>query len=116
MALPLWLISQVPALGRRLPAPGPWLATFRQAMAFPLLLTALWLLWLLQRQDDGMVIITLGLLLLLVFLIWLLQRGFRKFALASLAVSAMLGVIHGLATTTARHPERNAPALPPAEA
>jgi thiol:disulfide interchange protein len=35
MALPYALISAVPALGRALPRPGPWMLRFKQFMAFP---------------------------------------------------------------------------------
>lgn len=50
LALPLVLLSWWPALARRLPRPGPWMVRFRQAMAFPMYLTAVWLLWVLGRQ------------------------------------------------------------------
>jgi len=50
MALPYLLLSFVPALARRLPRPGPWMVTFRQAMVFPLLATVAWLAWVLGLQ------------------------------------------------------------------
>lgn len=49
LALPFLLVGFVPALRRMLPKPGAWMATFRKAMAFPMGLTALALLWLLMR-------------------------------------------------------------------
>ena len=49
IALPFLLIAFVPALRNRLPKPGPWLLTFRKAMAVPMGLTAIALLWLLSR-------------------------------------------------------------------
>jgi thiol:disulfide interchange protein len=49
IALPFLAIAYIPALRRRLPKPGPWLGTFRKAMAVPMGLTALALLWLLGR-------------------------------------------------------------------
>jgi thiol:disulfide interchange protein len=62
----------VPALSRWLPRPGRWMETFKQAMAFPLYLTALWLLWVLGRQTDFETAMTalLG-MLLIAFALWL---------------------------------------------
>ncbi len=53
LALPFLAIGFVPALRKRLPKPGPWMATFRKWMALPMGLTALALAWLLWRQTDG---------------------------------------------------------------
>src|SRR5690606_32704340 len=38
LALPFLLIGFIPALARRLPRPGEWMETFKQALAFPLYL------------------------------------------------------------------------------
>ncbi|MGB3471388.1 MAG: protein-disulfide reductase DsbD domain-containing protein, partial [Erythrobacter sp.] len=46
LALPFLLIGFVPALRRRLPKPGAWMNTFRHAMAIPMGLTAIALVWL----------------------------------------------------------------------
>src|SRR5690606_40940477 len=43
LALPFLLIGFVPALARALPRPGAWMETFKQIMAMPLDLTAVWL-------------------------------------------------------------------------
>jgi thiol:disulfide interchange protein/DsbC/DsbD-like thiol-disulfide interchange protein len=60
LALPFLVLGFVPALRRRLPRPGSWMERLRRALAVPMLLTALWLAWVLGRQAgvDGM---TLGL-------------------------------------------------------
>ena len=50
LALPFLLIGFVPALARALPRPGAWMDTFKQIMAFPLYLTAVWLAWVLAKQ------------------------------------------------------------------
>lgn len=72
MALPFLLIAFIPSLERILPRPGPWMDIFKQAMAFPLYLTAVWLLWVLGRQTSatGMAIVLAGMVLLL-FAVWL---------------------------------------------
>ena len=49
LALPFMAIGFIPALRRRLPRPGPWMARFRLWMALPMGLTALALAWLIWR-------------------------------------------------------------------
>ena len=70
LALPFLLIGFIPALARRLPQPGPWMESLKQFLAFPMYLTAVWLLWVLGRQRGidaaglalaGMVVLALGL-------------------------------------------------------
>lgn len=86
IALPFLAIAYIPALRARLPKPGPWLATFRRAMAIPMGLTALALLWLLGRlQGPHMVVLAVLLALALlasvvVFHFWK-KRGVAIFAL-----------------------------------
>ncbi|MGB1402478.1 MAG: protein-disulfide reductase DsbD family protein [Porticoccaceae bacterium] len=65
MALPFILLTWVPALNRRLPKPGQWMETFKQFLAFPLYLTAVWLLWVAGRQTsvDVAVSVIVGLIL-----------------------------------------------------
>jgi thiol:disulfide interchange protein DsbD len=73
--------------------------TFKQVMAFPLYLTAIWLLWVLGRQTDatGMALVLIGMLLLF-FAIWLLQikpapQGRWRRITVSLAIAAKLGAL-----------------------
>lgn len=79
IALPFLLIGFVPALRRRLPKPGPWMARLRRILAVPMLLTALGLAWILGRQAgvDGM---TLGLAALLLATLGLWWTGRRQSA------------------------------------
>jgi thiol:disulfide interchange protein len=58
IALPFLLLGFVPALRRRLPKPGAWMATLRHLLSLPMFLTALALAWVLGRQAgvDGMTI------------------------------------------------------------
>jgi thiol:disulfide interchange protein DsbD len=55
MALPYLAASNWPGIARALPRPGAWMVVFRQAMAFPMLATVIWLLWVLGQQTgiDG---------------------------------------------------------------
>jgi len=71
LALPYLLLSFAPGLGRLLPRPGPWMAKFRGVLAFPMLLAALWLFWIVGRQlgasSMGIAILAA---LLLAFALW----------------------------------------------
>ncbi len=49
-ALPYCLVAFLPDARRLLPRPGPWMESFRQALAFPMLATAIWLYWVLGNQ------------------------------------------------------------------
>jgi thiol:disulfide interchange protein len=50
LALPFLLIAFVPALRRRLPQPGAWMARLQRFLAIPMAATAAGCLWLLYRQ------------------------------------------------------------------
>lgn len=79
LALPYLLLSLFPQWTSKLPRPGRWMETFRQALSFPLLLTTLWLLWVLSMQAGSLgVLKTLGAFLTVTFLIWL--KRYRWFA------------------------------------
>lgn len=77
MALPILILSFIPALFRYLPKPGPWMTTFKQFMAFPLYASALFFLWVLGNQ-VGVMGMSLVLLVCIVFAFaaWLYQRRF----------------------------------------
>lgn len=113
LALPFLLIGFVPALASRLPRPGAWMDTLKQVLAFPMYLTAVWLLWVLgkQRGIDAVGLALVGLVLLALGLWWFQRARFgvaplqRALALA-LAVSALvpLAMLHRLPTETAAAP------------
>ena len=95
MALPYLLVGFWPALAHRLPRPGPWMQTFRHAMAFPMFATVVWLTWVLGQQ-TGMdtVAALLALLVLLAFGLWAGSCHGRTriflLALAALLLTALL--------------------------
>jgi thiol:disulfide interchange protein DsbD len=66
MAAPVFALSLFPALLKRLPKPGPWMAAFKQVLAFPLFATAAWLAWVLGAQagNDAVLALLLGLVLI----------------------------------------------------
>ena len=70
LALPFLAIGFVPGLAKRLPKPGAWMDTLKQVLAFPMYLTAVWLVWVLAKQRGadavgwvlgGAVLLALGL-------------------------------------------------------
>ena len=71
MSLPFLLVAFMPPLGRLLPRPGRWMNVFKELMAFPLYLTAIWLLWVVGRQTGatGMAVVATG-MLMLIFASW----------------------------------------------
>ena len=72
LALPFLLIGFVPGLAQRLPKPGAWMETLKHFLAFPMYLTAVWLLWVLgkQRGVDAIGLALVGLVLLALGLWW----------------------------------------------
>ena len=48
LSAPYLILSINPNWISRLPKPGVWMDTFKQAMAFPLYATVAWLLWTLE--------------------------------------------------------------------
>jgi thiol:disulfide interchange protein DsbD len=99
LALPMLILSFWPGLGQRLPRPGPWMETFRQAMAFPLYLAAVWLLWVLARQTDanGLALVLSG-MVALAFALWLGGRPDRGPVLATARhVGVALSLLFALA-------------------
>jgi thiol:disulfide interchange protein len=72
LALPFLLIGLIPSLARRLPTPGAWMETLKQVLAFPMYLTAIWLLWVLgkQRGVDALATALVGATLLALGLWW----------------------------------------------
>lgn len=94
MALPFLILSWWPALGRKIPPPGPWMETLQQLLAFPLYLSCVWLLWVLGRQTDSdtLALAATG-LVLLAFGAWLRQRHSRlSTSLAALVLLASLAL------------------------
>lgn len=75
MAVPYMALSMTPALVRMLPKPGPWMEVLKQVLAFPMLATTLWLVWVFGRQTgvDGLALLLMGMLLLGLSL-WILGR------------------------------------------
>ena len=97
LAFPYLLLSCLPAVGKFLPRPGPWMATFRNVLAFPMFATAVWLFWIVGSQlgADAMAI---GLLAALAFgfALWAYGRVFaasRPWAWRTVAALGLAGAV-----------------------
>jgi thiol:disulfide interchange protein DsbD len=66
------LIGLIPALARWLPKPGRWMETLKQVLAFPMYLSAVWLVWVLahQRGANAVALVLIAMVLLAAALWW----------------------------------------------
>ncbi len=72
LAMPFLILSHLPSAAAALPRPGPWMERFKQFLAFPMYLTAAWLLSVYVSLTDSQAqMILLFSLTGLVFAIWL---------------------------------------------
>ena len=95
LALPFLLIGFVPALGRFLPKPGVWMETLKELLAYPMYLTAVWLIWVLgnQRGVDAIGLALLGVVVLAWACWWFERHRYgsrlqRMIALVALVIAA----------------------------
>ena len=97
LALPFLLIAFVPAIRSRLPKPGPWLDGFRKAMAIPMFLTAIGLIWLLGRQigTDSLGLSLVFLLAVALILWWFGGAQMKGLSRGALTGAAMVAAIVG---------------------
>ena len=109
MAAPMVALSSSDRARRWLPKPGAWMETLKQIMAFPLYLTAVWLLWVAGKQNgvDTMAAAAAGLVMLALGLTLLRgSRIARAIGVACLISAIMLGGVRGepsdASTATAR--------------
>jgi thiol:disulfide interchange protein DsbD len=110
LALPFLLIGFVPALAQRLPKPGAWMETFKQLMAFPMYLTAAWLVSVLAAQRGDAAVWNWMLAAIAVALAaWAWTRSRMQGArwASILAIAALLAILW---------PLQRIRALPPAHA
>ena len=92
MALPFVILSLVPSLTQKLPKSGQWMDNLKQFLAFPIYLTAAWLLWIVGQQTsvDIVIAICVG-IILMVMAIWLWQRASGNKLIKVLAIILLIG-------------------------
>jgi thiol:disulfide interchange protein DsbD len=96
LALPFLLIGFVPGLASRLPRPGAWMETLKQVLAFPMYLTAVWLVWVLgnQRGIDAVGWVLIGAVVLALGLWWWERSRYRGgFVTRALAAVVLLAAL-----------------------
>ena len=94
MAAPYVLLAWFPAWLKRLPKPGPWLAKFKQFLAFPLYATVVWLAWVLSLQVGPNSIVWLGTALVLISMgAWMIGQASGGLWRAGAALMVAIGLI-----------------------
>ncbi len=92
MALPYLAASLIPAVAKMLPRPGVWMDVFKKLMAFPMLATVVWLLWVIGQQSgiDGAAAL-LVLLLCVAMLVWALSlKGRTRVIVTIISIATTL--------------------------
>jgi len=113
LALPFLLLSYSTRVAAAMPKPGPWMEKVKQALAFPMLLTAAWLIYVFDLQAGPTA--TLALLvtaILISFAVWLWSQSSRmtpRFIALFVLVGSIVGLVDFAATSSApQNPSTNA--------
>ena len=92
MALPFVILSLVPSLTQKLPKPGQWMDNLKQFLAFPIYLTAIWLLWIVGKQTNVDIVIAICVgIIVMVIAIWLWQRASGSKLIKLIAIVLFIG-------------------------
>ena len=108
MALPFVALTLIPSLASKLPKPGQWMENLKQFLAFPMYLTALWLLWVAGRQTgvDVVIAVVTG-LVLMVLAIWLWQLATKVSSSGAIFICKVLAVLALVAAVAVTEKELN---------
>jgi len=94
MAAPLLLLCFLPRLAQKLPKPGVWMETLKEFLAFPLYISAVWLLWVLTNQaGSGMMFAACLGAVAIAFAFWIHRRpahGWTSKIYKTIALLALL--------------------------
>ncbi len=102
LAMPYIVLAWNPVLLKWLPKPGAWMMRFKQAMGFPMVATALWLVSVLSKERGGGAFLLVSVWLLFAsFLIWMASSRPRWMAMA-LIVTGLVGYWTILPALTAK--------------
>jgi thiol:disulfide interchange protein DsbD len=76
VSIPFLLISIFPSIIKLIPAPGKWLEIFKEFMGLIMLLSCVWLLWVLTSQINiSNVMLIIAVMLIISFFIWTYGRS-----------------------------------------
>ena len=79
LSLPYLILAVSPQLLKWIPKPGPWMNFLKELMAFPLLFTAVWLVWIFNQIAVSIDLFVLGITVVgVVFAIWISTFGRKK--------------------------------------
>ena len=107
-SLPYLLLAANPKLIVYLPKPGDWLITLKEFFAFPMLATALWLLWVFSLQvNQVMVIFLLVSWLLLALNFWIFQKEYKTINKVIFLGISIFSMIYFLPETEEIETEKN---------
>jgi thiol:disulfide interchange protein DsbD len=107
-ALPVVALSFAPGLLRVLPKPGRWMLILKQAFAFPMFATAIWLIWVASVQaGPGGVLAALVAVLAAGFVVWLVgvTRGSGRGRWAGSVAAVLVAVGAGWFVVQSAVPE-----------
>lgn len=112
-AAPVAALSYAPGLLRLLPKPGRWMVVLKQAFAFPMFATAIWLIWVatMQAGADG-ALAALVAILAAGFALWLV--GVTRSSGRGVRVAAAAAAILLVAATSAFVVQNATPSAQPA--
>ena len=110
LALPFLLIGFVPALASRLPRPGAWMETLKLWLAFPMYLTAVWLLWVFgkQRGMDAVAVLLIAAVVLALGLWWLEKQRYAERPAQKLLAWGLIAVALAASVAAVRLPAQAA--------
>ena len=96
LAIPFLLVAFIPALRKKLPKPGPWMARLQRILAIPMALTALGCLWLLWRvggrEAIAISLAAVAAISALLFVLGRLQGRGGRFGIVALGLAAVVTV------------------------
>ena len=107
-SLPYLLLAANPKLIDFLPKPGDWMVTLKEFFAFPMLATALWLLWVFSLQVNQILVIFLLIgWLLLALNFWIFQKDYKKINKVIFLGISIFSMIYFLPETEEIETEKN---------
>ena len=107
-SLPYLLLAANPKLIDFLPKPGDWMVTLKEFFAFPMLATALWLLWVFSLQVNQILVIFLLIAWLLLALnFWIFQKDYKTINKVIFLGISIFSMIYFLPETEEIETEKN---------
>ena len=107
-SLPYLLLAANPKLIDFLPKPGDWMVTLKEFFAFPMLATALWLLWVFSLQVNQILVIFLLIgWLLLALNFWIFQKNYKTINKVIFLGISIFSMIYFLPETEEIETEKN---------